>query len=73
MIYRINWSEYGGALSTAGLLKGETLTLEKLLYGAMLPSGNECSYIIADYNNQGKGNYRLPHIDKLLIYVYDYT
>ncbi len=57
IIYQINWTEYGGALSTAGLLGGETLTAEKLLYGAMLPSGNECAYILADHVGDGSVEY----------------
>ena len=35
--------------STAGILPGETMTLENLLYCAMLPSANEACNIIAEY------------------------
>lgn len=33
--------------SVAGFLPGETLTIEQLLYGLLLPSGNDASYILA--------------------------
>ena len=33
--------------SVAGFLPGEELTVEQLLYGLMLPSGNDASYILA--------------------------
>ena len=35
--------------SSAGLIVGETLTLENLLYGAMLASGNDAANVIAEY------------------------
>lgn len=35
--------------STAHLLKGDVLSLEDLLYGLMLPSGNDCAVAIAEY------------------------
>ena len=33
--------------SVAGIKEGETVTIEDLLYGLMLPSGNEAAYILA--------------------------
>lgn len=33
--------------STAGLTRGEVLTMEELLYALMLPSGNDAAYVIA--------------------------
>lgn len=50
---QINQTAYGGMLSMAGLSSGETLTVEKLIYGAMLPSGNECAYILAEFVGDG--------------------
>ena len=38
-----------GGISLAGFLKGEEITLDKLLYGMMLPSGNEAAMMVADY------------------------
>ena len=35
--------------SSAGIVEGETVTIEDLLYGLMLPSGNECAYMLARY------------------------
>lgn len=35
--------------SSAGLIVGETLTLESLLYGAMLASGNDAANVIAEH------------------------
>lgn len=35
--------------STAHLVEGEHITIGELLYGAMLPSGNDAAYTIADY------------------------
>lgn len=35
--------------STAHLLKGDVISLEDLLYGLMLPSGNDCAVAIAEY------------------------
>ena len=49
----LNKNQYSGMLSMAGLVPGETMTLEQLIYGALLPSGNECAYIIADYIGGG--------------------
>lgn len=31
------------------LVAGDTLTIEQLLYGLMLPSGNDASYCLANY------------------------
>jgi len=33
----------------ANLKSGDTLTLEQLYYGMMLPSGNDAALVIADY------------------------
>lgn len=44
----VNRREYGGLLSMAGLLPGETLSVEQALYGLLLPSGNECAYLLAE-------------------------
>ena len=38
-VYEINVS-YGGGISTGGIVLGETLTVEQLLYAIMLPSAN---------------------------------
>ncbi len=39
--------------SMAGFEPGETLTVEELLYGLLLPSGNEASYALARYVGGG--------------------
>lgn len=39
--------------SMAGFVPGETLTVEQLLYGLLLPSGNEASYALARYVGGG--------------------
>ena len=33
--------------STVGLKKGDKVTAEALLYGMLLPSGNDCAYTVA--------------------------
>ncbi len=35
--------------TTAGLIPGETLTLEELLYGLLLPSGNDAALVLAQH------------------------
>lgn len=45
---------YGKGASDAGIMAGETLSMEDLLYGLMLPSGCEAADIIADYISGGK-------------------
>lgn len=42
-----------GGIRLAGLLKGETLSVRKLLYAVMLPSANEASAMLADYVGDG--------------------
>lgn len=39
------------------LTEGETLTMEELLYGLLLPSGNDAAECIADYCGNGKENF----------------
>lgn len=48
---RLN-AEYGG-ISLGGLLSGEVLSAEKLLYATLLPSANEAATILADYVGDG--------------------
>ena len=38
--------------TTANLRDGDILTLEQLMYGMMLPSGNDAAYAIAEYFGQ---------------------
>jgi len=35
--------------STANLRAGERITIEELLYGALIPSGNDAAWVLADY------------------------
>ena len=35
--------------TTAKLKKGDVLTLEQLLYGMMLPSGNDAAFVLAKF------------------------
>ena len=35
--------------TTAKLKKGDILTVEQLLYGMMLPSGNDAAFVLAKY------------------------
>lgn len=51
-MYTINMGTTGG-VSLAGLLSGETLSMRKLLYAIMLPSGNEAAMMIADEIGDG--------------------
>ena len=46
-----------GGIALAGFLKGEEITLDKLLYGVMLPSGNEAAMMVADYIGDGSVDY----------------
>ncbi len=46
-IYLIN-KQLGG-ISLAGLRRNETMSMRKLIYAMMLPSGNEAALIVADY------------------------
>lgn len=43
--------------SSMYLAEGETLTMEELLYGLMLPSGNDAAECIADYCGGGTENF----------------
>lgn len=52
MMYEINISTPGG-ISTGGLVAGEELTVEQLLYALMLPSANEVAVMFADYIGGG--------------------
>src|SRR6266568_2165358 len=36
-----------------GLIPGDTLTVEDLLYGLMVPSGNDAALVLADYVGGG--------------------
>ena len=38
--------------TTAKLRKGDILTAEQLLYGMMLPSGNDAAFVLAKYFGQ---------------------
>lgn len=46
-------SLYGMNASHADIRRGETLTIRELLYGLLLPSGNEAALILADYLSGG--------------------
>jgi D-alanyl-D-alanine carboxypeptidase len=35
--------------TTAELLEGDTLTIKQLMYGLMLPSGNDAAHALAEY------------------------
>ena len=51
-IYDLIWEQSTNA-STADIRRGETHSLRNLLYAMLLPSGNEASYIVADYMGGG--------------------
>ncbi len=53
-----------GGISLAGLLKGEKINLDKLLYGMMLPSGNEAAMMVADYIGDGSVDYFVELMNK---------
>ena len=56
--------------SKAGLDIGEEISLENLLYGLMLPSGNDAAYTIAVHiGRRVKGNPSLPIEDALNIFI----
>ena len=44
-----DFKDVEGGASTAGFKEGETVTVESLLYGLMLPSGNEAANALARY------------------------
>ncbi len=46
--------------SLAGVLRGETLTAEQLLYCLMVPSGNDAAMVIADYLGGGVQGEAIP-------------
>ena len=35
--------------TSAGLVKGDILTVQQLFYGLLLPSGNDVALVLADY------------------------
>ena len=47
----------GSNSSMAGLVAGEELTMEQLLYSLMLPSGNDAALVIADYVGGGESGF----------------
>ncbi len=48
-------AEGSGDASRMGLSEGEVLTLRQLLYGMMLPSGDDAAVAVADAVEQGRG------------------
>lgn len=52
IVYEMN-KEAGWGISLGGLMAGDELTAEQLLYGLMLPSANEIAVILADYIGNG--------------------
>ncbi|MEG0899924.1 MAG: D-alanyl-D-alanine carboxypeptidase family protein [Oscillospiraceae bacterium] len=55
---------YGGGISLGGFLQGETITMDKLLYAALLPSANEAAMMIADYVGDGSVDYFVELMNK---------
>lgn len=49
---------------TMGLSEGEVLSLEELLYGLMLPSGNDAAEVLADNYTGGRDGFVLAMNDK---------
>lgn len=48
-------SLYGTSSSKAGILQGEIITVEQMLYLMLLPSGNDAAYALAEhFTNKGK-------------------
>ena len=48
-------SLYGTSSSKAGILTGEIITVEQMLYLMLLPSGNDAAYALAEhFSNKGK-------------------
>ncbi len=45
----VDFTDVSGGASTAGFKEGEQVTVESLLYGLMLPSGNEAANALARY------------------------
>jgi len=41
----------------AGIMPGEVLTLEQLLYGMLVYSGNDCALAIAEYIGKSEANF----------------
>ncbi len=52
--------------SLAGVLKGETLTAEQLLYCLMVPSGNDAAMVIADYLGGGVQGEAIPKFVEMM-------
>lgn len=53
-----------GGISLGGFLKGEEITLDKLLYAVMLPSANEAAMMVADYVGDGSIDYFVELMNK---------
>ena len=53
-----------GGISLGGFLKGEEISLEKLLYAVMLPSANEAAMMVADYVGDGSIDYFVELMNK---------
>jgi D-alanyl-D-alanine carboxypeptidase len=51
-----NADVFGSSSTTMGFGSGETFTLEELLYGMMLPSGNDAAHAIARHLGQQPGD-----------------
>lgn len=52
--------------SLAGVLRGETLTAEQLLYCLMVPSGNDAAMVIADYLGGGVQGEAIPKFVEMM-------
>ncbi|MDD6174853.1 MAG: serine hydrolase [Firmicutes bacterium] len=52
--------------SLAGVLRGETLTAEQLLYCLMIPSGNDAAMVIADYLGGGVQGEAIPKFVEMM-------
>ena len=52
--------------SLAGVLPGETLTAEQLLYCMMVPSGNDAAMVIADYLGGGVQGETIPKFVEMM-------
>lgn len=52
--YRVSKSAASVGENVMGLSEGEVLTLEELLYGLMLPSGNDAAEVIAEGSRYGR-------------------
>lgn len=54
MVFTVPQNIYSVEGSKMGLYPGETISLESLLFGLMLPSGNDAAYVIASYYPGGR-------------------